>query len=106
MSEIPKLEVIESYYYEFDNLDEKLWYNFNIHSIDVPNESNLNIITFDSLKEVNASWDKYKDNEKLFSRDYPREYECYLEHLFLNRANIHNDLNWYSWLHDKLYKVE
>lgn len=60
-----------------------------------------------SLKEVNAFWDKYKDNEKQFMIDYPKQYEYYLNHLFSNRTySTINDLNWYNWLHDLLYKVD
>lgn len=86
MSEIPKLRVIRPSDKSTTRFEE--------------------FLCEDNLQEVNTFWDKYKNNEKLFMRDYPKEYEYYLEYLLLNRCNIHNDLNWYDWLHDYLYKVE
>jgi hypothetical protein len=74
MSEIPKLKIIKPLIESTTQFDGFLY------------ESNL--------KEVNAFWDKYKDNIELFKLDFKGiiEREQVMQHEF----------NY--WLHDLLYK--
>lgn len=65
-----------------------------------------------NLKEVNAFYDKYKDNPWLFFKDFPKEQK----NNSISNIGMSIDMKWISckvnnkdfkdWLHDLLYKVE
>lgn len=86
MSEIPKL--IKEDLYDLYNCVEK--------------EQDKNMcplyISLDNLKEVNAFYDKYKDDENSFWADYNVIWKIY--------AKVRDKVNFKDWLHDYLYKVE
>lgn len=92
MSEIPELQ-------EF-KLNPQYWKTSNKELLEEYIE--LNYISLTSLKEVNTFWDKYKDNDMQFVKDYPN-YELDAWEIKMNARG--KNITFKDWLHDLLFKV-